>query len=35
MLVQMLRFADDITLITESEEKLDNMLTKMNDRSKE
>lgn len=35
MLVQMLHFADDIALIAESEEALGNMLTKMNDSSKE
>lgn len=35
MLVQMLRFADDIALIAESEEALGNMLTKMNDSCKE
>jgi len=31
MLIQILRFADDITVITESEEDLGNMLTKIND----
>ncbi|KAF0761648.1 Retrovirus-related Pol polyprotein LINE-1 [Aphis craccivora] len=35
MLVQMLRFADDIAFIAESEEVLGNMLTKMNDSCKE
>jgi len=35
MLVQMLRFADDIAVIAENEEDLSNMLKKMNDTLKE
>lgn len=35
MVVQVLRFADDVAIITESEEDLGNMLKKMNDSCKE
>jgi len=35
MLVKILRFADDISMIAESEDELGNMLTKMNDSCKE